>query len=100
MLPPVLHEGIRKSRYHAENASSLLIQADDSRKQSANKDACYRRLNELIMDVYKQSVPGETSVEQKEKVKRLKVAENESRLKMKKIHSSKKAARGSGRRDD
>lgn len=93
MLPEALHEGIRTSRYHAEKTNTLLIQCDESRKQAVNKDTCYRRLNELIMEVYHKTVPGVTSEEQKEKVKKLQRAENESRLKMKKKHSSKKAAR-------
>lgn len=93
MLPDALHNGIRKSRYHAEKTNTLLIQCDESRKQAVNKQTCYQRLNELIMDVYRQTVPGETSEDQKEKVKKLQRSENEARLKMKKHHSSKKAAR-------
>lgn len=100
MLPSVLHDGIRQSRYHAEKTNTLLIQSDESRKQQANRETCYRRLNELIMDVYNKTVPGETSEEQKQKVKRLQEFENESRLQMKKKHSSKKAARQKGRGDD
>jgi len=100
MLPTVLHDGIRKSTYYAGKTNSLLIQSDDSRKQAANKDTCYRKLNELIMDVYNHSVPGETSEEQKDKVKKLQRAENEARLQMKKKQSSKKAARQKGRGDD
>lgn len=100
MLPEVLHPGIRESRYHAEKSNTLLIQCDESRKQYANKEACYERLNSLIMDVYHRTVPGETSPEQKDKVKKLQKAENEARLKMKKKHSSKKAARQKGGRDE
>ena len=77
-----------------------MIQADDSRKQQANKDTCFRKLNELIVDVYNHSVPGETSEAQKEKVKKLQKAENESRLQQKKIHSSKKQSRSKGGSDD
>lgn len=98
MIPEALHQGVCASRYHAEKTNTLLIQCDESRKQAVNKDTCYRRLNELIMEIYHQTVPGETSEEQKEKVKKLQRAENESRLKMKKKQSSKKAARrGTGR---
>lgn len=97
MLPKALHDGVRGSRYHAEKSNTLLIQCDESRKQNVNKETCYRRLNELIMEVYHKTVPGETSEEQKEKVKKLQRSENESRLKMKKEHSSKKAARRGGR---
>ncbi|OCT44034.1 peptidyl-tRNA hydrolase domain protein [Cladophialophora carrionii] len=100
LLPAALHKPILTSRYYAENTSSLLIQADESRKAQANKDACYRKLNELIVDVFKHTVPGETTDEQKEKVKRLQKAENESRLRWKKLHSSKKQSRSSKRDSD
>lgn len=93
LLPEVLHDGIRKSTYYAGKTNSLLIQSDDSRKQAANKDTCFRKLNELISDVYNRSVPGETSDEQKQKVKNLQKAENEARLQLKKKISSKKSAR-------
>ncbi len=83
------------SRYYAEKTSSLVIQSDESRKASANKETCVRKLNELIVEVYKHAVPGETTDEQKEKVKRLQKAENEARLKTKKLHSSKKQSRSS-----
>lgn len=100
MLPSVLHDQIRGSTYYAGKTNSLLIQSDESRKQTANKDTCYRKLNELILDVYNKSVPGETSEEQKQKVRRLQRAENEGRLLMKKKQSSKKAARQKGRGDE
>ncbi|KAI1608640.1 peptidyl-tRNA hydrolase domain-containing protein [Exophiala viscosa] len=99
LLPTALHKGILSSRYHAENSSSLVIQADESRKQQANKDTCYRKLNELIMDVYKHTVPGETTEDQKERVRKLQRAAKEARLKDKHIHSSKKQARSGGGRD-
>lgn len=100
LIPSVLHKGILSSRYYAHNSSSLVIQADDSRKQQANKDTCYRKLNELIIDVYKHAVPGVTPQEQKDKVEKLQKAENEARLKRKKIHSSKKQHRSKGHMDD
>lgn len=65
-----------------------------------NKETCFRKLNELVMDVYNRTVPGETSEEQKEKVKELKRVENEARLQMKKKQSNKKASRQKGRGDD
>ena len=91
--------GLRSSRYYTDKTNTLLFQADDSRKQAANKDECYQKLLELIGDVYRATVPGETSAEQKEKVQNLKKAENEARLKNKKKHSGKKASR-SGSFDD
>ncbi|RMZ84367.1 hypothetical protein DV738_g589, partial [Chaetothyriales sp. CBS 135597] len=100
LVPLVLHRGLRQCRYYAASSDSLLIQADDSRKQAANKDACYRRLTELLTDIYRTTVPGETSEAQKERVKGLKTQYNESRLQGKKIKSSKKAARSKGFGDD
>jgi peptidyl-tRNA hydrolase ICT1 len=93
LVPAILHAGIRKSRYVAASSDSIVIQADESRKQAMNKDACYHRLNELITEIYRETVPGETSSEQKAKVKKLKTQYNESRLKEKKMRSSKKASR-------
>lgn len=58
-----------------------------------NKDTCYRKLAELIGDIYRTTIPGETSEEQKEKVQKLKKTENEARLKSKKRLSTKKAGR-------
>ena len=88
------------SRFYAEKSSSLIIQSDESRKAQANKDACIRRLNEVIVEVYKKTVPGETTQEQIQKVKGLQKAENEARLKRKKFQSSKKQSRsGKGNYD-
>jgi peptidyl-tRNA hydrolase ICT1 len=95
LLPASLHKGILSSRFYAEKTSSLLIQADESRKAQANKDTCFRKLNELIVDVYNKTVPGETTAEQKVKVKGLQKAENEARLRMKRFQSSKKQSRSS-----
>merc|ERR1712000_784401 len=89
----------RSSGPGGQNVNNLVVQADDSRKQQANKEACYRKLNELIVDVYKHNVPGETTKQQKEKVQQLQKAENEARLKRKHLHSSKKQARSKGDTD-
>lgn len=99
LIPEVLHKGVLSSSYYARNSSSLVIQADESRKQQANKESCYRKLNDLIMEVYHHTVPGETSEEQKEKVRKLQKAENEARLNWKKHHSSKKQSRSNSSND-
>jgi hypothetical protein len=113
-IPTALHAEIRASRYVAERASALIIQADDSRKQNDNAHNCYRRLHEAIVDAGRHAIPGETSAEQAERVKNLCVdralsrpvlttnrqkSENERRLKSKKTHSAKKSSRR-GRGDD
>lgn len=75
-VPTALHAEIRDSRYVAERASALVIQADDSRKQSDNAHSCYRRLYEAIVDAARRAIPGETSAEQAERVKNLYVDEH------------------------
>jgi peptidyl-tRNA hydrolase ICT1 len=92
-LPTALHASIRTGRYYAQKSDSLLIQSDESRKQSENKQNCFRRLSELIEEEFKKVVPAETSKSQAVKVKKLQRSENEARLRMKKQQSSKKAAR-------
>ena len=92
-VPILLHAGIKSSRYYTDKSASLLIQSDDSRKQAQNRDACFRKLHELLVDVGRQSVPGETSEDQRERVNILKRADNEARLRAKKQASNKKSAR-------
>ncbi|KAF9638216.1 putative peptidyl-trna hydrolase domain-containing protein [Lasiodiplodia theobromae] len=99
LLPAVLHQEIRSSRYFAANSHALVIQSDDSRKQTDNLHACYRKLHQLIVDAGKSAVPGETSEEQKERVRKLEKASNEARLKTKKFNSGKKSARKGGSPD-
>ncbi|KAK8156510.1 hypothetical protein BKA80DRAFT_208261 [Phyllosticta citrichinensis] len=92
ILPPLFHQEIRQCRYFAPNSDSLILQSDEARKQNENVHACFRKLHELIVDVGKKIVPGETSAEQRERVKNLQAA-NERRIKSKKLQSSKKSAR-------
>jgi peptidyl-tRNA hydrolase ICT1 len=76
-----------------------LIQSDESRKQVQNKNACFRKLHELLIEVGRQTVPGETSADQNARVKLLKRAENEARLRAKKQASSKKSSRSKSAND-
>jgi peptidyl-tRNA hydrolase ICT1 len=98
-IPVLLHAAVLSSRFYAEKSHSLLIQADDSRKQGANRDTCYRKLYELLAELAKDNVPGETSEHQKKKVKKLQRSDNEARLRSKRQHSSKKASRSKGHGD-
>jgi len=92
-VPTLLHAGIKSSRYYAHKTASLLIQSDDSRRRAQNKDTCFRKLHELIVEVGRQTVPGETSQDQNARVTILKRAENEGRLRAKKLASNKKSSR-------
>ncbi len=95
-VPSLLHAGIKSSRYCADKSASLLVQSDDSRKQAANKDTCYRKLHQHILEIGQDIVPGETSKDQMERVKALKITENEARLRSKRQASSKKSSRSKG----
>jgi peptidyl-tRNA hydrolase ICT1 len=96
----LLHPFLCNSRYYAEKTNSLVIQADDSRKQSDNAHSCFVRLHSLILEAGSRAVPGETSAAQIEHVRELQKAENERRLRGKKFVSSKKAGRRGGRSDE
>ncbi|KAF1966768.1 hypothetical protein BU23DRAFT_421729, partial [Bimuria novae-zelandiae CBS 107.79] len=98
-VPNALHREIRASRYVAERSSALIIQADDSRKQTDNAHSCYKRLYEAIVEAGHTAIPGETSADQAKRVKDLQKSDNERRLKGKKQHSAKKSSR-SRRGDD
>lgn len=71
LIPELLHRSIRQSRYYAPNSDSLVIQADDSRKQADNAHHCFVKLNAVIKESAEKVVPGETSDEQKRRVRNL-----------------------------
>ncbi|RDI78506.1 hypothetical protein Vi05172_g11480 [Venturia inaequalis] len=99
-LPTLMHGPLRASRYYAKASESLVIQADDSRKQADNAELCWQRFHQLLKEVAGKAVPGVTSDSQRSKVKNLQKRDNEVRLKQKKVHSNKKASRRSGRGGD
>lgn len=70
-VPTALHGAIKRSRYLAARSNTLIIQADDSRKQSHNAHSCYQRLYEAIVQAAHGALPAETSAEQVERVKHL-----------------------------
>lgn len=70
-IPAAIHCEIRRSRYVAAKSDSIVVQADDSRKQSDNAHSCYKRLFEVIAEAAKSAVPTETSAHQMQRVKHL-----------------------------
>ncbi|KAI8939520.1 hypothetical protein NX059_003290 [Plenodomus lindquistii] len=70
-VPTAIHGELKRSRYVAVRSNSIVVQADDSRKQNDNALSCYKRLYEAIVDAGKQAVPAETSAEQVQRVKDL-----------------------------
>lgn len=99
LIPGLLRSAVLSSRYYSDKSHSLLIQADYSRRQGANRDACYGKLHELLIELAKDEIPGETSQAQKERVRGLQQLECEARLRSKKQHSNKKASRSKGHGD-
>ncbi|KAL4873363.1 hypothetical protein BDV12DRAFT_182208 [Aspergillus spectabilis] len=99
LLPRLVHSPLQTSRYYAARTHSLVIQSEESRKQAANVDACYEKLHQLLKTAAMGVVPGETSPEQRDRVRKLEKAANENRIKAKKLHSSKKSSRRGGRDD-
>ncbi|KAF2704270.1 hypothetical protein K504DRAFT_342114, partial [Pleomassaria siparia CBS 279.74] len=92
-IPSALHSEIKSSRYIAPRSKNLIIQADDSRKQTDNAHSCYARLHQVIVHAGRNAIPGQTSAEQSKRVRNLQKTENEHRLKSKKQHSAKKSSR-------
>ena len=70
-VPDILHSQLRASRYYADNSKALVIQADGSRKQSDNVEACFTKLRDVIIQAGKAAVKGETLPEQARKVETL-----------------------------
>jgi peptidyl-tRNA hydrolase ICT1 len=71
LVPRILHSPLQTSRYYAARTHSLVIQSEESRKQAANVDACFEKLHQLLRVTAKDLIPGETSVEQRERVHKL-----------------------------
>ncbi|RDW73789.1 hypothetical protein BP5796_07231 [Coleophoma crateriformis] len=97
-IPKILHPQIKMSRYYTASSNTITIQCDTTRSQSENTDITHDRLFEELGEIYRATIPGETSPEQSEKVRKLQAADNAARLKMKKMRSDKKRSRSGGGR--
>ncbi|KAI9703948.1 MAG: hypothetical protein M1820_005730 [Bogoriella megaspora] len=93
LVPKILHSEIRASRYYSSKGDALIIQADDSRKQSDNVHNCLKKLHDVVLEAGQKIIPGETSNLQRDRVRNLQKKSNEQRLKAKKAHSNKKSSR-------
>lgn len=71
LVPRVLHNPLLSSRYTAQRSQSLVIQSDDSRKRAANVESCFDKLYQLLKSAAEDTIPGETSPEQKDRVRKL-----------------------------
>lgn len=70
-VPTAIHGELQRSRYVAVRSNAMIVQADDSRKQTDNAHSCYRRLYDAIVEAGKHAVPAETSADQVQRVKQL-----------------------------
>lgn len=70
-LPKALHAPMLDSRYFVQRSKCIQIASDSKRDQSKNEEDCHQKLLQEIKSIYKASIPGVTSVEQKEHVKKL-----------------------------
>ncbi|KAI9886637.1 MAG: hypothetical protein M1823_001551 [Watsoniomyces obsoletus] len=100
LVPPALHGTIRDSRFYAAKSNSIVLQADQARHQQDNIEICVRKLYEMLVDAGRTVIPGSTSAEQKERVKKLQATSKERRLQSKKVQGNKKAGRRDGSRTD
>lgn len=78
-------------RYYSPITDTITVQADETRKQSSNRELCIEKLiKEIKRSCY---FPEETSAMTKSKWGRIKQRNNEQRIKDKKHHSDKKKNR-------
>ena len=71
LVPPLLHQLILESRYHAQKSGTLVIQADSSRKQKDNADDCTTKLIDFFRDESRNVVKGVTSHEKAKRVMKM-----------------------------
>lgn len=70
-MPKVLHSGLRSSSYYVASSDTISIKCDTHRSQTKNKEETHDRLLGEVERIYKKTVPGTTSPEQKKKVEDL-----------------------------
>ncbi|KAI2466907.1 hypothetical protein F4781DRAFT_403984 [Annulohypoxylon bovei var. microspora] len=92
-LPKLMRSVIRSSKYYTKRHDSITIQAQTHRNRSANTEDNHLKLLEELQKMYKQHIPGETSKETIKKYEDLEKSYRESRLQLKKHHSTKKMLR-------
>lgn len=96
VLPGLLHQSLRSSKYYSQRTDSISIQAQTERSRSANRDENHQKLYDELRRLYKNTVPGETSLDKTHKYEALRKSANETRIKSKKQHASKKQSRKGG----
>ncbi|KAA8895061.1 hypothetical protein FN846DRAFT_971360 [Sphaerosporella brunnea] len=98
-LPGFVVKKVRENSRHLTKDDEIVLQADESRKQSENMQAAFHRLHQILVSSVAADVPGVTSAEQKQRVAQLQKQEAQQRRKLKSIQKDKKQSRRS-RGDD
>ncbi|KAG9250517.1 uncharacterized protein F5Z01DRAFT_677645 [Emericellopsis atlantica] len=93
ILPKTLHTHVRASRYYTANNDSLTFHAQTSRSRNANMEENRDKLVAEIKRIYHANTPNETSQDKKDKYEEVSKKFHETRVKSKKVLSSKKQAR-------
>ncbi|OOF96643.1 hypothetical protein ASPCADRAFT_129715, partial [Aspergillus carbonarius ITEM 5010] len=94
LVPQVLHSPLLASRYVAARNQSLVIQSEESRRQTANLESCYDKLHQLLKSLADDNIPGETSQEQRDRVQRLRKLPTKPESSRRKCTAAKRVADG------
>lgn len=70
-LPDFVLRKIRENSNHLTKEDEIVLQADESRKQTDNHEEAYRRLHKIILSAVSKDLPGVTSAEKKKRVAEL-----------------------------
>jgi peptidyl-tRNA hydrolase ICT1 len=71
VLPKLMHPGLRESKYYSKRHDCLSIQAQTQRSRSANADENHQKLFEELEELYRKTVPGESSPDKAKKYEAL-----------------------------
>ncbi|PHH77830.1 hypothetical protein CDD80_158 [Ophiocordyceps camponoti-rufipedis] len=93
MLPKFLQPGIRASRFYTASNDSLTFHAQSHRSRTANADENRTKLMDELLRLYRDNVPAETSIEKRKKHEKIEKRFHETRIKQKRLASSKKQSR-------
>ncbi|GAA5841483.1 hypothetical protein JCM5353_003403 [Sporobolomyces roseus] len=93
-LPAYLLPHLRSSPYYSSSPPSLLLSSSTTRSQSSNLEECFKKLKGVVLEAAEKDLVGETSDQQKERVKGLVLKEKAKLVKVKKMRKDVKGGRG------
>ncbi|EGX96656.1 peptidyl-tRNA hydrolase domain protein [Cordyceps militaris CM01] len=96
VIPPILHPTVRMSPYYTAGSDALTFQAQSHRSRTANADENRKKLASVITQLYDEKVPAETGSDKHAKYKEVVKRFHDSRLRDKKLQSSRKQSRRGG----